>query len=578
MKFISTILFCILFILGSSQNTPPIAVNDTATVDEDTPVTIDMLGNDYDAQGPLDVTSLSFTLTPTYGTITSNGGSVITYIPDPNFVGTDYFGYEVCDTGIPVLCDTAIVYINVNPVTDSLPAETCEGCPIDLCIETQFNNPITTTSVISPFSNYGTLSPTMPGCMNYTSNCWGFDTVFIEVCTSNICDTTIFFIQTTTVADTINYTSQMNTTVNFCLDSFTCYSGNNLSSSLLSLAFNGIITQTSPTCYEYVPANNFFGPDTADFELCNNSYNNICDTITIAFDITGVHIIGNISTSLATPLQNSTVLLIGYDSSVDSVGLFAQTTTDTSGFFEFINIYADMYIKAIPDSSHYPNEVPTYYTNSTTFSSAISVPHIIPYSIANFNTIAGVNPGGSGFISGYVSLGAGKKDGGEPVENLNLILKNTNNEVVKHTTTNSLGYFEYDNLAIDEYSVWVDNYTVSNDSTPIVSLLENSLQENLSFTLEEDILILNKATAITSNKNLNVSIYPNPTTGTINIENTASNSFLEIYNILGNLVFTKAINTNSTSVNLLNNGISKGTYIIKLKSDNDIFCTKVVLK
>lgn len=490
MKYTSTILFCIFFIIGSAQNTAPIAVNDTATSEEGLPVTINMLNNDYDNQGQIDTVSVSIITNPSHGTVVVYPSDEITYVPDPDFVGTDYFGYRVCDTGIPVLCDTAIVYINVNPVTDTIPDSTCEGCPTVFCSETIFSGPITTTSVMNSTSS-APFTPSTTGCIQYTPISTGMDTFYLVTCSGLICDTSIFIVDISMQPQSIR---------------------------------------------------------------------------------------GNINSSLSTPLQNSNVYLVEYDANIDSVWINSQTTTDANGFYIFYYAPQNSYIKAIPDLSLYPNEVPTYYSNASTFSSASSISNVsLPFT-ANFNTIAGVNPGGAGFISGYVSLGAGKKDGGEPIENLNLILKNINNEVVKHTTTNGLGYFEYDNLAIEEYSIWVDNYTVSNDSVPIVSLLENSLQENLSFTLDEDILILNKTTAITPNKNLNVSLYPNPTTGTINIENTVSNSLLEVYNILGNLVFTKAITTNNSLINLSDNGINKGTYIVKLKSDNDIYCTKVVLK
>ena len=39
----------------------------------------------------------------------------VTYTPDPDFNGTDGFVYEVCDTGTPVLCDTAIGHDRCAP-------------------------------------------------------------------------------------------------------------------------------------------------------------------------------------------------------------------------------------------------------------------------------------------------------------------------------------------------------------------------------------------------------------------------------------------------------------------------------
>jgi hypothetical protein len=71
-------------------------MNDTATTAQNTPVTIDVLANDSDADG--DVLLLQAVATPTAqgGSVTNNGTSV-TYTPAVNFAGTDTFTYTVSD-------------------------------------------------------------------------------------------------------------------------------------------------------------------------------------------------------------------------------------------------------------------------------------------------------------------------------------------------------------------------------------------------------------------------------------------------------------------------------------------------
>ena len=49
-------------------NDPPVAHDDTATTDEDTPVDIDVLANDDDPDGTLDPTSVAITGLPAHGT------------------------------------------------------------------------------------------------------------------------------------------------------------------------------------------------------------------------------------------------------------------------------------------------------------------------------------------------------------------------------------------------------------------------------------------------------------------------------------------------------------------------------
>lgn len=62
------------------MNDPPVANDDSANTDEDTPVDIDVVGNDVDSDGVID---------PTTG--------VVTYTPDTGYVGSDSFTYTVQD-------------------------------------------------------------------------------------------------------------------------------------------------------------------------------------------------------------------------------------------------------------------------------------------------------------------------------------------------------------------------------------------------------------------------------------------------------------------------------------------------
>jgi hypothetical protein len=94
-------------------NDPPVAVNDTATTDEDTPVTIPLLGNDSDVDGDdLTVTDAS----ALNGTVTINPDGTVTYTPDPDFNGTDTITYEISDGNGGT--DTATITVVVAPVND----------------------------------------------------------------------------------------------------------------------------------------------------------------------------------------------------------------------------------------------------------------------------------------------------------------------------------------------------------------------------------------------------------------------------------------------------------------------------
>ncbi|MCV0393253.1 MAG: tandem-95 repeat protein [Nitrosopumilus sp.] len=93
-------------------NSPPIAVDDSVTTPEDTSVTIDVLANDIDPDGdPLSITDVT---DGDHGTTTD--GSTVTYSPNLNYNGPDFFTYTISDG---IFSDTATVTITITPVNDA---------------------------------------------------------------------------------------------------------------------------------------------------------------------------------------------------------------------------------------------------------------------------------------------------------------------------------------------------------------------------------------------------------------------------------------------------------------------------
>ncbi len=100
------------------DNIPPVAIDDTATTDEDTSATIDVVANDSDSDGSLDISSVSVVSSPANGTAVYNGDGTFTYTPDVNFNGSDTFTYSIADDA--GASTTASVGITVNSVIDAV--------------------------------------------------------------------------------------------------------------------------------------------------------------------------------------------------------------------------------------------------------------------------------------------------------------------------------------------------------------------------------------------------------------------------------------------------------------------------
>ncbi|MBE4305104.1 tandem-95 repeat protein, partial [Vibrio parahaemolyticus] len=89
-------------------------VADKATVVEDTPTIIKVLGNDtFEDDGK--VVSLDTNNGPANGTVSVNPDGSVTYTPNDNYVGKDTFTYIVTSGGVS---ESTTVEVNVTPVND----------------------------------------------------------------------------------------------------------------------------------------------------------------------------------------------------------------------------------------------------------------------------------------------------------------------------------------------------------------------------------------------------------------------------------------------------------------------------
>ncbi len=94
-------------------------VADKATVVEDTPTIINVLGNDT-FEGKDKVVSLDAENGPKNGTVIVNNDGTVTYTPDDNYVGEDAFTYIVTSGGVS---ESTTVTVNVTPVNDKPESE-----------------------------------------------------------------------------------------------------------------------------------------------------------------------------------------------------------------------------------------------------------------------------------------------------------------------------------------------------------------------------------------------------------------------------------------------------------------------
>ncbi len=286
-------------------NDPPVAVDDAATTDEDTPVTVDAAANDTDVDGSLDPTSATALTDPANGTVTSNGDGTFTYTPNDDFNGTDSFTYEICDTD--GLCDTATVTVTVDPINDPPVANddaatTDEDTPVtvdaaanDTDVDANLD-PATATVLTDPAN--GTVVANGDGTFEYTPNqdFTGTDTFTYEICdTDGLCDTaavtvTVDPVNDPPVANDDAATTPEDTAVTVDAAANDTDVDGNLdptTATALTDPANGTVTNNGDGTFTYTPNQDFTGTDTFTYEICDTD--GLCDTAIVSITVDPVN-------------------------------------------------------------------------------------------------------------------------------------------------------------------------------------------------------------------------------------------------------------------------------------------------
>jgi len=135
--------------VNPAVNNPPVAVDDEAVTGENTPVVIDVLANDTDADGdPLMVSDVFYSGT---GSVTVNADDTVTYTPAQGFSGTDSFSYTASD-GL-VNSNVATVIITVSTAGNLPPTA------VDDNASTTMNTPVFINMVANDYDADGIVEP-----------------------------------------------------------------------------------------------------------------------------------------------------------------------------------------------------------------------------------------------------------------------------------------------------------------------------------------------------------------------------------------------------------------------------------
>jgi methionine-rich copper-binding protein CopC len=158
-------------VVSVNPSQPVVAGDDAYSTPEDTTLNVAAPGvlqndNDPDGQG----ISATLLTNPTHGSVTLAGNGAFTYIPNPNFNGTDSFTYRVSDGTSNDDATVTITVSNVNdaPKANNVTRTTNEETPVSVTLSATDTEPGTLTYNVGAPS-HGVLSGTAPN-LTYTPN------------------------------------------------------------------------------------------------------------------------------------------------------------------------------------------------------------------------------------------------------------------------------------------------------------------------------------------------------------------------------------------------------------------------
>jgi len=289
------------------ENLQLIAQRDDVITSAGGDINIPILENDYDPEGLIDTVSLRISLNPKSGIVNILANGTIDYLPNNGFAGLDSFIYRICDSGFPVTCDTAIVFVNVvdnNVAIVANPdmAQTVANNQVIIPVLTNDFDPDGSIDTLSlaitkqPLNGTVTIQPT--GAITYhpKNGYFGIDSLIYRICDNGpivTCDTAIVYINIVNnniaiVANPDKVLTNENKQVEIPVLT-NDYDPDGLIN-ILSLAIteqpaHGNITIQPNGIISYIPDNGFIGNDEFIYRICDNGPVVSCDTALVTISV-----------------------------------------------------------------------------------------------------------------------------------------------------------------------------------------------------------------------------------------------------------------------------------------------------
>ncbi len=363
-------------------NDAPVAVNDTASVNEDASVTVSVLANDTDVEN--DTLSVTAVTQGANGAVVINANGTVTYTPAANFNGSDSFTYTISDGNGGT--STATVTVTVTAVNDAPTANADSATVAEdgsvaitvLANDTDPENNTLSVTAVTQGTN-GAVVIDANGTVTYTpaANFSGTDSFTYTISDGNGGTATATVSVTVTSANdapvAVNDAAAVDedgTVAVAVLANDADPDGDSLTVASVTQGTNGAVAINANGTVSYTPVANFKGTDSFTYTIADGNGGGSTATVTVTVASVNDAPVANDDTATAAEDGSVDIDVVANDTDADNDTLTVTSVTQGNG--GAVSINANGTVKYTPSANFNGGDTFTYTISDGNGGSAIA--------------------------------------------------------------------------------------------------------------------------------------------------------------------------------------------------------------